>query len=92
MYADLKAFAKSWLMQSRCGPRAGTMPITGRTYRVAVYPPVFHDDFYMTMQRPWVEGGSEFMAEFEAACQELGIRRSGFARRRPARRRRRPAG
>jgi hypothetical protein len=32
-----------------------------------------------------VDGGSEFMAEFEAACQELGIRRSGFARRRPVR-------
>jgi hypothetical protein len=28
------------------------MPLTGRAYRVAVYPPVTRDDFYMTMQRP----------------------------------------
>jgi hypothetical protein len=48
----IQAFARSWLMQRRARPRAGTMPLTGRAHRVAVYPPVTRDDFYMTMQRP----------------------------------------
>jgi len=77
VYADLKAFAKSWLMQSRCGPRAGTMPITGRTYRVAVYPPVFHGDFYMTMQRPCADLRREVRTAGQKWRADTGLRPAG---------------